>query len=419
MKVAIIVGHNAKLSGHDALGSIIPSEYVFNGAIAEAMVGISKNIPTLEIKVFRRVYLGSYGAEIKKVYKEVDDFGADISIELHFNAYSAKSNGTETLSSGSKKSLALAHFFQSSMLSELGLVDRGVKVRSRSELGGGALHAGRAPAILVEPFFGSNLKDTQAAERLGINGFAGMYLAAIVSYGLESGLINESDIKGDTQEPSNPAPPAVGVVPNTVLEFDSSQTKEEFLERNKLEIEAIIESINDSQKGDVPLTLHDVFLLFYSEAAIRENGKIDVNGSHSEGEKGLLPLPESLEFWTGIRLGEMTPQENFEAFLHYLRALKNSKLDRSDSDGNPLYGGLFDSTQSDIEQARILAGVVHGYMYAPNFRLTLPFHAIAESCADGDFAELLPELGYKHGKELLRNRASNLAIAENLLLEIA
>jgi len=184
MKIAIIVGHNED----EAEGAVAPrpvdsSEFDFNSLVAAAMLRKvrAKAYAGLQLKVFKRKDVGGYTAQINQVYKEVDDWGADASIELHFNAATPGATGTETLCSGSSRSKKLANALQNAMLKMLGLRDRGVKVRTTGR-GARSLLAGRAPAALVEPFFCTNRSDNQTAADLGVNGFADMYLQGLKAY---------------------------------------------------------------------------------------------------------------------------------------------------------------------------------------------------------------------------------------------
>jgi len=113
----------------------------------------------MDVKMFLRSPDGGYGTEIRRVYNAVDSWRADGSIELHFNAAGdPRASGTETLSSGSPGSLILAEEVQMEMVEELGLRDRGIKIRNKRTKGRGylSLVSGRCPAILTEPFFASN-----------------------------------------------------------------------------------------------------------------------------------------------------------------------------------------------------------------------------------------------------------------------
>lgn len=88
--VALIVGHTKKSQGATAYNG--ESEYVFNTKVAKR---VSKNLNEFGIncKIFYRDKAGIYGAahDIK------DHFEADLSLELHFNAFKKVAFGTECL----------------------------------------------------------------------------------------------------------------------------------------------------------------------------------------------------------------------------------------------------------------------------------------------------------------------------------
>lgn len=163
-KLAIVVGHNKR-----SQGAVRPdtneTEYQYNTRLAKMIADIAANQHCEQVIVqvfYRDENIGSYSAEIRDVYNRVDQWGADASIELHFNAAgSPTATGTETFTSGSSRSTILAEEVQMEMVEQLGLRDRGVKVRNRRTKGRGylSLVSGRAPAILVEPFFATSIAD--------------------------------------------------------------------------------------------------------------------------------------------------------------------------------------------------------------------------------------------------------------------
>lgn len=158
MKIAIVVGHNARRQGAVSVDGI--SEYTFNSELAHQ---IKEHDPDAVGLFFRRLG-GGYSAEIDRVYREADAWGADCTIELHFNGSSSPSaNGVLTLSSGTRGSLALAQEVQLRCVRVMETRDRGVEVRTRHQRGGRSLWQGKAPAILTEPFFGSNPEDWRRA----------------------------------------------------------------------------------------------------------------------------------------------------------------------------------------------------------------------------------------------------------------
>lgn len=162
-KVALVVGHNARAQGAVRATDGV-SEFHWNQLAADQVRAELVCEYGVQARVFFRESGGGYAAEIDDVYSRVDDWDADCSVEFHFNGGPSNATGTETLSSGSRGSLALAEHVQKAMLDTFFLRDRGIHVRSRGDRGGRSLHAGRAPAVLVEPFFGSNEQDCAAAD---------------------------------------------------------------------------------------------------------------------------------------------------------------------------------------------------------------------------------------------------------------
>lgn len=158
MKIAPVVGHNAKARGAVRADGV--AEYEWNCELAEMI----RQLDPENVKIFHRT---PGPGQVRRVYAETDAWGADVTLELHFNSVSDPSaTGTETLSSGSRGSLKLARAVQAGMLKALGLRNRGIKVRNKVQRGRGytSLIAGRAPAVILEPFFGSNPTDAKTAD---------------------------------------------------------------------------------------------------------------------------------------------------------------------------------------------------------------------------------------------------------------
>lgn len=87
----------------------------------------------------------------------VNQTGADVAIELHFNAAGAQeARGTKMLHwPGSKGGERLAQILQRTTLNQLGLPDRGTE--PRDDLG--FLRYTEMDSVIVEPAFGSNESD--------------------------------------------------------------------------------------------------------------------------------------------------------------------------------------------------------------------------------------------------------------------
>lgn len=157
MKIALVIGHNSQAKG--AYSPVLrASEYDWCGDLAEM---IAKHAPK-RYTIIRRT-AGS--GEIARAYAEVDKSGAVASIELHFNAASPAATGTETLSSGSTRSMMFCGHLQKAQLAALKLRDRGVKVLKAGDRGYASVRTGKAPAALIEPFFGSSEGDSAIAQR--------------------------------------------------------------------------------------------------------------------------------------------------------------------------------------------------------------------------------------------------------------
>jgi N-acetylmuramoyl-L-alanine amidase len=399
MKVGIVVGHNAVAKGARARAPLSVDEFSWNDLIADEMVRLAR--PPLTVKKFHRQHLGSYSREIDEVYGRVDEFGADATVELHFNAATPAATGTETLSSGSSGSMALAQSMQDAMLAALGRRDRGVKLKSRTDRGGRSLHAGRAPAILVEPFFGSNAGDCRAAADLDVGGMAEMYLAGVRAY---AGLPDIATSTAGDDATSSAFLADVDIV-------HSGLTREAFLVRNRDAFRTLITAINRriqaQEHGEQinALTLQDACALMNAQVGMK-GSKVDARFEHESGNRGLLPLPANLGFWNGppsLDLGSsVTPERNVKEYLLYLANLKNKDIGRSFWGGS-LYRDLF--TQESIvgnprKQTAVLAAIVHGYFDTANYHLGLPYAEISSRvvAADNDptpLLALLDELGYK------------------------
>jgi len=181
MKIAIVVGHNAKAQGARRATEDRESEFVWCGRLADL---IAQTWPD-EVQVFRREASPSgYEAEIRAAYAEVDAWGADVSAELHFNAATAPAaSGTETWYA-TDAGRAVAERVNQALVHVLGLRDRGIKRAGKAAAPGvdgtrgyTSLITGRAPAVLVELYFGSNPGDCRRADAVRIDLARALYAA--------------------------------------------------------------------------------------------------------------------------------------------------------------------------------------------------------------------------------------------------
>lgn len=159
-KIALVVGHNPAQQGA-VRATDDRTEFDWMGGLAGAILAQQPGM----YRVFRRT---PGAGEIGRCYEAVNAWGPAACVELHFNgADSASATGTETLTSGTKGSVRLARLMQGAMVGALGLRDRGLITLPSRNAGRGAasLWSAKAPAILIEPYFGSNRGDCAAADR--------------------------------------------------------------------------------------------------------------------------------------------------------------------------------------------------------------------------------------------------------------
>jgi N-acetylmuramoyl-L-alanine amidase len=155
-KIALVVGHRSRSQG--AYGNMGVSEWDFYNDFVDEILEAARDIK-VDLKVFHRRESGhGYTQRMKMLHREIDAWGADISISLHFNASShASANGHEVLHCAySSTSARYAAIMNSSFTRHLNNKDRGVKPKAKGDRGGGFLCRGRSYCILIEPFFASH-----------------------------------------------------------------------------------------------------------------------------------------------------------------------------------------------------------------------------------------------------------------------
>lgn len=165
MKLGIVVGHTNTDKGA-ASPHLGQQEYTWNKDLAQKIEALPSSILR---KTFFRDGVGVAGA-----YAASDGWGSDCTIELHFNsAHSQTATGTGILYlAGSSRGRRLAtHLFtRINQVLALGDWPKGTggvvtpfQASGQQMRGQASLKAGRAPATLIEPFFGSNPTDCQKA----------------------------------------------------------------------------------------------------------------------------------------------------------------------------------------------------------------------------------------------------------------
>lgn len=157
--IALCVGHS-RLGDSGATSSDGTNEWDYNSKLAKV---ISRKLVALKHStVVIDKYDGSgYSAAIRWLSADLRKRGAKVAVELHFNAAGSGATGHEWLCWHSSKggysmAQSLDQAFQS-CVSEI--KSRGVKTRTASDRGSLFLRLTPCPAVIGEPFFGSNPND--------------------------------------------------------------------------------------------------------------------------------------------------------------------------------------------------------------------------------------------------------------------
>ena len=123
---------------------------------------------------FIHEYLGGYEERQKVMAQRTKDF--DLVIELHFNAFDGKANGSEALVNKDNELMVSVANKYGSLMSEFGFKDRGVKEidleNNDQERGEVFISSMYGDAIILEPFFGDNKEDVAKFVNMGFGGYA-------------------------------------------------------------------------------------------------------------------------------------------------------------------------------------------------------------------------------------------------------
>lgn len=180
--VAICVGHSRiGDTGARSVGGC--NEWIYNRAVAQELQSELEHHgikATIISEYPRKTYLGA----MTWLRIQLDHIGATLAIELHFNAAdNPDAQGFEYLHAGSPRGMHLAACLIHAHSQNIPLTqrNRGMKAVGRAERGGGFLHRITQPAVICEPFFGTN-PDEWNFYRSNANQLAKSYAAGIARY---------------------------------------------------------------------------------------------------------------------------------------------------------------------------------------------------------------------------------------------
>lgn len=165
-RLALVVGHNEAHPGVLGAFPINEHEFFFNRRVARSIYMFAKSA-NLGCEIFERKVLPSFSAEVEEVYSRVNEWCSEansVCIELHFNAFDQKTEGTLTLfDEDPADSLDFAREIHQGMVS---LYKRQGKADKKCMLAGDRYGRGlknlqmmKVTGCIVEPFFGDSTRD--------------------------------------------------------------------------------------------------------------------------------------------------------------------------------------------------------------------------------------------------------------------
>jgi len=169
--IAICIGHSRRVGerregGAVSIGQV--SEWEYNATLAPL---IAADLTRYRIQsVIVDHYEGSgYGAAMRWLAGHLAGLGVEAAVELHFNAGPQTARGHEWLhwhSSQNGRALADAIDYQMRLQMPPSILPaRGLKPKTPADRGAEFLRATHCPAVICEPFFGTNAEDWSLATR--------------------------------------------------------------------------------------------------------------------------------------------------------------------------------------------------------------------------------------------------------------
>lgn len=165
--IAICIGHSRKVRGRFDGGAYSPflkrNEREFNIEVVNHLATMlaSACIPHT---VFDDYDGNGYGTAMEMLANRIKRAGCSHAIELHFNSATPTAHGHEWLYwRTSTKGKAMAQAFDEAFSEDYPHhKPRGIKAKTSGDRGSTFLKVTHCPAIILEPFFGSNEEDASA-----------------------------------------------------------------------------------------------------------------------------------------------------------------------------------------------------------------------------------------------------------------
>jgi len=158
-KVAFSAGHDRyHMKGASRFGI---NENDFWNEFLDDLMPLAEKIRGVEVKRFHRPNQRpiGYNTAMDRLHADIDRWGADIDVDLHFNASNSPAKGHEVLHfNRSKGGRIVAGLFDSAFDEYLQNRDRNRKEVARGENASHGLRVGKSKSVITEPFFSKELR---------------------------------------------------------------------------------------------------------------------------------------------------------------------------------------------------------------------------------------------------------------------
>lgn len=169
MRAALAIGHSRFIGdrrdeGAVSLGGM--TEWEYNRSLGD-MIATELMGEGHDVRVWDKYRGRGYTSAMRWLAGDIRRWRADAAIELHFNFAHSAAHGHEWLFwHTSDDALVLASAINAEFMAELPeLTQRGIKPTRAHERGASFLRMTHCPAVIAEPFFGSNVIDWQVASQ--------------------------------------------------------------------------------------------------------------------------------------------------------------------------------------------------------------------------------------------------------------
>lgn len=179
--IGICIGHSRR-GDRGAVNTDGVSEHTFNSEVGRLTAELLRERGHT-VHVIDEYGGSSYSSAVHWVSDRLANLGATLAVELHFNSAGPHAEGHEWIHwYRSAKGQMLASCFNQTFKEAFPNAKvRGIKPADKDSRGSLFLRVTRCPAIILEPFFGSNKKETEIYSR-NKSALASAYAKALTNY---------------------------------------------------------------------------------------------------------------------------------------------------------------------------------------------------------------------------------------------